>query len=255
MVLPLIGVTASFLPGKDGDMGTHGVGEAYVQAVRNAGGMPILLPVSIPPQDLPALFLRLDGLLFTGGADIDPARFGGPAHPRVYGIDARRDELEIRLVQMAADAGKPFLGICRGIQVINVALGGSLFTDIWDQMPGALKHDRYPDSPRDFLAHPISVSKESQLAQILQSEALAVNSLHHQGIERVAPGLTPVATSTDHLVEAVALGNHPFGLGIQWHPEWLQAHEPQRQIFKAFVRAAAQEQAASLALSGHDPAA
>jgi putative glutamine amidotransferase len=188
-------------------------------------------------QNLPELFLRLDGILLTGGGDIDPARFNGVPHPRVYDIDERRDALEIHLVQMAVQNGKPFLGICRGIQVINVAMGGSLYTDIWDQMPGALKHDHFPNSPRDFLAHPVSVVTGSRLAEILSGEAFEVNSLHHQGLDQVAHALTPVAYSVDHLVEAVEIPGHPFALGVQWHPEWLQAHAPQRQLFQALVQA------------------
>lgn len=251
MTAPLIGLSASYLPAKEGILGSNSVGEAYTRAVLHAGGIPVIIPVGIPSVELPGLLSRLDGLLFTGGSDIDPERFGGIVHPRVYGIDERRDEMEIRLVQLAAETGKPFLGICRGIQVMNVALGGSLFTDIWDQMSGALKHDHYPDSPRDFLAHPVAVLANSQLAEILKGDSFAVNSLHHQGIDRVAQGLLPVAFSPDNLVEAVELGNHPFGLGVQWHPEWLQAFDPQRQLFQALVRAAAQNRAGSLSESDH----
>ncbi|MBE0699622.1 MAG: gamma-glutamyl-gamma-aminobutyrate hydrolase family protein, partial [Anaerolineaceae bacterium] len=199
---------------------------------------PVIIPVAITSQDLQELFKRLNGLLLTGGGDINPDRFNGAPHPRVYDIDERRDEQEIDLVRLAAENGKPFLGICRGIQVINVAFGGTLFTDILDQMPGGFKHDYYPDSPRDYLAHPVSVTPGSMLAKILDGETFDVNSLHHQGTDRVAPQLSPVASSSDNLVEAVELQGHPFGLGVQWHPEWLQAYEPQRQLFRAFINAA-----------------
>lgn len=238
MDAPLIGVTANTMPAKDGRPGTNCVGEAYINAVLNAGGIPVIIPTAITPQKLPQLFQRLDGLLLTGGGDIDPARFNGKPHPRVYDIDDRRDDQETSLVRMAAETGKPFLGICRGIQVINVALGGSLYTDIWDQMPGAVKHDHFPDIPRDHLAHQVTIAPGSRLAQILGGESFSVNSLHHQGLERVAPGLAPVALAVDHLVEAVELEGHPFGLGVQWHPEWLQAYPPQRQLFQALIQAA-----------------
>src|SRR6266545_3343595 len=145
MVAPLIGITSYYDPPKEGPFGTISVGESYVQAVLNAGGAPIVIPIGLSPEGLQGLFARLDGVLLTGGGDIDPQRFGGLPHPRVYGIDERRDGLEIGLVQMAAETGKPFLGICRGIQVINVALGGSLFTDISDQLTNALRHDWYPN--------------------------------------------------------------------------------------------------------------
>ncbi len=149
MVSPIIGITSNYAPPKEGKFGVISVGEAYIQAVLRAGGIPVILPVGLSEENLMDVYRRLDGLLFTGGGDIDPQRFHGQFHPRVYDIDQRRDDLEIRLVQMASDGGKPFLGICRGIQVINVALGGSLFTDISDQLDNSLRHDWYPDIPRD----------------------------------------------------------------------------------------------------------
>ncbi len=238
MSAPLIGITANYTPPNDGNFGTISVGDSYIQAVIRAGGLPVILPVRLSPEALQALFARLDGLLFTGGSDIDPQRFNGQSHPRVYGIDEHRDELEIRLVRMAAQNGKPFLGICRGIQVINVALGGSLYTDISSQLANSLRHDWYPNIPRDYLSHPVSVAPESCLAWALGGESFEVNSLHHQGLERLAPSLQAVAYAPDHLIEGVELPGHPFGLGVQWHPEWLQEHAPQRRLFEELVRAA-----------------
>ncbi len=235
---PLIGITSNYLPEDDGKFGTIQVGESYVQAVIHAGGIPLVIPVGLAAEDLQSLMERLDGVIFTGGSDIDPVRFNGIPHPRVYGIDERRDGLEIQMVQMAAETGKPFLGICRGIQVINVALGGGLFTDIADQMSGALKHDYYPDVPRNHLAHAITVEADSSLAQILGGSSFEVNSLHHQGLDQAATGLRVVAKSPDQLIEAVELPGHPFGLGVQWHPEWLQEYTPQRQIFQSLIQAA-----------------
>ncbi len=240
---PLIGLTSSFTPPAEGKMGTITIGEAYIQAVVRAGGLPVVIPVGLSESELVALFARLDGILLTGGGDIHPGRFQGVAHPRVYGIDERRDQLEIRLTQLAAGRGKPFLGICRGIQVINVALGGTLYTDIGDQMAGASRHDYYPDIPRYFLAHAISVTPGSRLAGYLGGERFEVNSLHHQGIDRLADPLVAVAHAPDALVEGVEVHGHPFGLGVQWHPEWLQDHAAQRQLFQGLVQAAAQEAA------------
>lgn len=232
---PIIGVTSDFIFPKEGPFGTVAVGESYIQAVRQAGGLPVALPRNLAEGDLQSLMARLDGILFTGGSDIDPQRYNGLPHPRVYGIDEQRDTLEIRLVQMAAAQGKPFLGICRGIQVINVALGGTLYTDLADQLGTALKHDQYPDIPRNFLAHTVDLASDSRLAQVLGGDSFAVNSLHHQGVERLAPGLRAVGQAPDRLIEAVELPNHPFGLGVQWHPEWLQEHAPQRELFRAFI--------------------
>lgn len=238
MASPLIGVTSNFIPQKESKFGAISISEAYIQAVRDAGGLPVIIPVGLSEEELQVLFSRLDGILLTGGGDIDPQRFQGRSHARVYDIDERRDSLEIGLTQLAAKTGKPFLGICRGIQVINVALGGTLYTDISDQMADALRHDWYPHIPRNYLAHPVTVAPDSCLAQILGGDAFDVNSLHHQGIEQVADSLRAVAYSPDHLVEAVEIPDHPFGLGVQWHPEWLQEHAPQRQLFQALVKAA-----------------
>jgi putative glutamine amidotransferase len=236
--MPIIGITSSYTHPDDGKFGAISVGESYVQAVLSAGGLPVIIPVGVSREGLRDLFARLDGLLLTGGGDIDPQRFQGLPHPRVYGIDLRRDELEISLAQMAAEARKPFLGICRGIQVINVALGGTLFTDIGDQHANALRHDWYPDIPRNYLAHPVAVAAGSRLAQILGGEEFEVNSLHHQGLDQVPPALRVVARAPDALIEGVELPGHPFGIGVQWHPEWLQEHTPQRLLFEALVRAA-----------------
>jgi len=239
MASPLIGVTSTFTPATDGLFGTISVGESYIQAVLRAGGLPLVIPVGLPREEQQAVFDRLDGVLLTGGSDINPERFAGLPHPRVYDIDERRDDLEIRMVEMAVKANKPFLGICRGIQVINVALGGSLYTDIADQMENSLLHDCYPDIPRNYLAHSVSLQPDSRLAQILGGDLFEVNSLHHQGVERLAPSLRAVAYAPDHLIEAVELPNHSFGLGVQWHPEWLQEHLPQRKLFEALIKASA----------------
>jgi putative glutamine amidotransferase len=239
MSFALIGITSEFAPDPAKPFGQIALGESYVQAVVKAGGLPVAIPVGMSAEQEDALFARLDGILFSGGSDLAPELFGGQAHPRIYGIDARRDELEIRYVRRAVETGKPFLGICRGIQSVNVALGGTLFTDLHDQHDPNQRHDWYPDIPRDYLAHAVTLEPDSRLAQILGKDALEVNSLHHQGIERVAPALRAVAYAPDHLVEAVEVPQHPFGFAVQWHPEWLQAYAPQRQLFQAFLQAAA----------------
>jgi putative glutamine amidotransferase len=132
----------------------------------------------------------------------------------------------------------PVFGICRGLQVINVALGGTLYEDLDDQFPNALKHDYYDDQPRDYLAHTIRVETDSRLARILGSSSTEVNSLHHQGIRRLAPSLRASAFAPDGLIEATELLEYPFGLAVQWHPECLQAYAPMRHLFQAFVDAA-----------------
>mgnify|MGYP001139041284 CR=1 FL=1 len=236
---PLIGVTV-FRTKTQSGLPALSVTDAYVQALHQAGAAPLLIPLGAPEAALQAIVDRLDGVLLTGGGDIVPDTFGGQPHPRVGDVDADRDRIEISLVKRLVAQKRPFLGICRGIQVINVALGGTLYTDIADQHAGALRHDNYPDIPRDFLAHTVEVSETSRLAQILGHTRHQVNSLHHQAACQLAPGLKPTAYAPDGILEAVELPDHPFGLGVQWHPEWLQAHAPMRALFSAFVQAAAQ---------------
>ena len=236
---PLIGLTVNHLPSANPMAPNHGLSEAYIKAVSNAGGIPLLIPLGLPETDWDALANRLDGILLTGGSDLDPALFNGNPHPRVYDVDPERDALEIALVQRAAAHKQPFLGICRGIQAINVALGGTLYTDIGDQLPGALRHDLYPNIPRDYRAHEVILAPSSKLAAILATDRPQVNSLHHQGLDRIAQGLSVTGRAPDGLVESVELPDHPFAIGVQWHPEWLQDDPAMRNLFKAFMDAAA----------------
>jgi putative glutamine amidotransferase len=210
----------------------------YTQAVASAGGLPLVIPLGLPEDRLAELAVRLDGILFTGGGDVHPGRYGNPMHPLVDGVDDDRDRVEIFLIREAARLGKPFFGICRGIQAINVALDGTLYEDILDQLPGAQPHQFSGQAPRNHLAHTVRVQEGSRLAGILGCPESGVNSLHHQGLCRLAPGLWPTAWAPDGLVEAVELTGHPFGLAVQWHPEWLQEHAPMRALFRAFVEAA-----------------
>ena len=238
MISPLIGISSAYSNPSDIQGGQVAAPASYLRAVQAAGGIPLIIPPALSREQLAEALARLDGLVLIGGGDIDPALFNGRTHPRVYGIEPNRDTLDISLARLAAESGKPFLGICRGIQVMNVALGGTLYTDIADQKDQPLRHDWYPDIPRNHLAHEVNVVEGSQLAQILGGQRFAVNSLHHQGLEQIAPGLNVTARATDGLVEGIELPGHPFGIGVQWHPEWLQEHAPQRAIFSALVQAA-----------------
>jgi putative glutamine amidotransferase len=235
MKSPLIGITTTHILQPSAPLPLSGVSEAYIRAIRRAGGTPLLIPSGLNPGEAQALRSRLDGILFTGGGDIDPAIFNGIPHEQVYGIIPERDQTELDLVRLAAESRWPFMGICRGIQVINVALGGSLYTHIEGQLPGALRHDY---SERSLLVHSVEVQPGTHLAQILGKTSVQTNSLHHQGVEQVAPSLVALGRSPDGLVEAVELPGNPFGLAVQWHPEWLQDIEEMRNLFDAFVRAA-----------------
>lgn len=233
MAKPLIGLTTTRIHRRSNPL-AFGANKPYSQSISDAGGLPVLIPSNVADDDLEGLLARLDGILFTGGYDIDPLQYGNPAHPKVAGIDADRDQLEIRLVKELIRLEKPFLGICRGFQVINVALGGSLYEDIAQQVPAALQHDNH-DRPRDYLAHPVNVQAESRLAGILGEHPIRVNSLHHQGINRLAGQLVASAHAPDGLVEAVELPTHPFLIAVQWHPEELQEHPPMRKLFQEFI--------------------
>jgi putative glutamine amidotransferase len=230
MPTPLIGVTsAEHRPISKNDK------EAYTHAVEESGGSPELIPADLPIAELDELLTRLDGLLFTGGGDVDPALFNGIPHPRVYGVSTERDATEIALVLQARDLKLPFLGICRGCQVINVAFGGSLYTHISDQLPGALEHshDKFREEH-----HFVSIDPDSLLESITGTNELVVNSLHHQGISRVAQSLIPTACAPDGLVEGVELRSHPFGVAVQWHPEHLTDRPEMAELFNALLRAA-----------------
>lgn len=182
---------------------------------------------------------RLDGLLLTGGADINPSLYGEDPHPRLGQVSDTRDSWEMALVHAAQRRKKPILAICRGIQILNVALGGTLLQDLPTQHPSDINHD--PDRPRDSRTHPIALAAESSLARALGVTRLTVNSVHHQAISRVAPDLRVVATAPDGVIEGVesAADSAWWCVGVQWHPEELIATEEgwDRDIFGAFARA------------------
>ncbi len=211
---------------------------SYIAALTEAGSAPVMIPSGLTEDARVSLLGCVDGILLTGGGDIATERFHGEFHPSVEGVDPDRDELEFSLLQAASESGIPFLGICRGFQVVNVALGGTLFTHIEDQFPGAIKHDYDSSSQRQLLAHEVNVQKASQLSGILGEIKLGVNSLHHQGIKDLSPALRPAGYAPDGLVEALELPGHPFGLAVQWHPEWLTDQPVTRRLFRAFVDAA-----------------
>lgn len=212
--------------------------DKYIEAIYHSGGIPIIIPTGLPVKSIPDLFARIDGILLTGGGDIETNRFNGDDHPRVYGVDNVRDQLEIELVHAALDIKKPLLGICRGIQIINVALGGDLYTDISDQKSEALRHDWFPNYPRDLLAHDVVIESDSVLFSLVGLKQFMVNSLHHQAIRNLSDQLSASAFSPDGIVEAVEMKSHPYLIGVQWHPEWIYSVEPTNRIFVSFINAA-----------------
>lgn len=233
---PVVGLTAN--QGKDAsDLPNVNILQAYIHAIMQAGGVPVVIPSMLAENGWEALYERLDGILFSGGGDISLDRFEGEQHPRISGVDLQRDSVELNLLRAAIEDGKPFLGICRGAQVVNVGLGGTLYTHIIDQFPNALDH-AYPANMRTVLVHDVKVEEGTRLAEAVGEPILKVNSLHHQGLKDIASSLKVTAHAPDGLVEAVELPEHPFGLAVQWHPEWLTDQQPTRNLFKAFVDAA-----------------
>lgn len=238
MFIPLIGLTTYNQKNQHG----HPIAalmHPYIRAIHEAGGAPLLIPSGLDAPVIQALLERLDGIVFTGGGDVAVNIFGGQEHPRVTGEDEARDALELLLARAAVETGKPFLGICRGLQLINVALGGTLYTDIADQMPGAIRHAYDSGTERTLLAHSVRIEADSRLAVLLGERLLQVNSLHHQGVKDVPVLLRPVGFAPDGLVEALELERHPFGIAVQWHPEWLTDQQVTQRLFRAFVQAAA----------------
>ena len=236
---PIIGITTNNSKNSYGQP-TVLLQHSYVRAVMQAGGVPVLIPSSVAEDGWDALYSRLDGILFSGGGDISLDFSPGDPHPRIDDVDLVRDSVELKMVQAATSDGKPFLGICRGCQVVNVALGGTLYTHIPDQLPNALDHS-YPGNMRTVLVHEVKLEEGTRVAEIFGEPIIKVNSLHHQGLKDIAPSLRVAGCAPDGLVEAIELPEHPFGLAVQWHPEWLTDQAWTRNLFKKFVEAAVGE--------------
>lgn len=207
----------------------------YVDAVRRAGGTAFLLPPSV--DDVGAWLDAVDGFVLAGGGDVDPARYGGSPHETVYMVDAERDGAELALARLLIEDRRPTLAICRGAQVVNVALGGTLHTHVPDAFGDATAH-RLP--PRDPTSHRVRVDPESRLAGLLGETEFESASWHHQAVDRPGSGLAVVAQAPDGVIEALESRTHPWLFGVQWHPELTAAKDPvQQRLFDALVGAAA----------------
>jgi putative glutamine amidotransferase len=219
------------------------MGQRYVRALTDAGAVPWIIPL-LPdePEVLRQIYDRLHGLLLTGGVDVDPVHYAQARRELCGESDPARDATELLLLRWALAEGKPIFGICRGIQILNVACGGTLYQDIAAELPGALKHDYFPTPARpqrDLLVHPARVLVPSRLGSILQVEEVQVNSMHHQGIRELGRGLRATAFAPDGLIEGVEGANGQFLVAVQWHPEELvDTQAPMRRLFEAFVAAA-----------------
>ncbi len=221
----------------------YGLMPSYTEAIAAAGGIPVLIPLGLSDADLQALFERLDGILLPGGGDVGPEAYNGRDHVKVEGVDVARDRTEIFLSRAALSRGKPIFAICRGIQVLNVALGGTLWEDIASLVPGTINHDLPDHLPRNYLAHTVKVDANSLVARHLGEGDSWVNSVHHQALRDIAPELAVTARASDGIVEAAEVPGHPFAVGVQWHPENLVQDDPAMlALFEGFVETAAERQ-------------
>jgi putative glutamine amidotransferase len=216
-----------------------GVNANYVRSVLAAEGLPIIFVPDLSPDETVELFGECDGLLLTGGEDVDPSQFGAAPHPRLGTVDPRRDANELVLVAEARARDLPILGICRGTQLCNVAFGGTLIQDLPSQRPGAIDH--HPPTPRDGHSHHVTITESSRLGDILRATELAVNSFHHQAIDRLGAGLIATAVAADGVIEGVESADaNEWLVAVQWHPEEL-AHPPDAanlRLFAALITAA-----------------
>jgi putative glutamine amidotransferase len=209
--------------------------QAYLLAVQQAGGKPLYIDAKCWCDSNLVDEKQLDGILFSGGGDINPEVYGKESNPFILSVDDLRDSFEIDLLHLAIERQIPFLGICRGLQLVDVACGGSLYYDLSQEVPSACEHDWHPS--RKYAAHKVILTAGSLLHQIGYPSEIEVNSLHHQGIRKIGAGLIPIACATDGLIEAVEVSGHRFGLAVQWHPEWLIEQSFPRSLFIAFIKA------------------
>jgi putative glutamine amidotransferase len=248
MTSPIIGITTY---GRN-EIGDYALPGAYLDAVRQAGGVPVLLP---PCSDPARLLDMIDGLIFSGGGDIDPCHYGGDHHPTIYRIDPERDGFELELAKRAFSADVPVLGICRGMQILSVVSGAALIPHVPDVYGDQITHRL--DEPRRPIGHSVLLRPGCRLAQIFAgastpdaidatSETLEIPivSWHHQAVQAVPAEWQIVATAADELVEAIEHRHHPWMIGIQWHPELSPADSVQPSLFRAFVAASSAKRAA-----------
>lgn len=230
-----VAVTAGIRP--DGDTSRVRLTAAYVTALESAGLIPLIVPPLSSPDAASAVLDSVAGLVLTGGEDVDPARYGEKRHEKVRSISAARDATEAALIKEARERGTPVLAICRGIQILNVALGGTLVQDIPSQCETDIAHDG--ESARDSRTHEILVEPRSLIARAIGTEHRMVNSFHHQSVKRVADGMRVTARSPDGIIEGLESTDEDWWvMAVQWHPEEMtDSAEPwDRGLFKAFAR-------------------
>ena len=226
---PVIGLSSSY----SADKKSYTVPESYVLAVERSGAVPLILPPTFD-ADIDAFFGLVDGLILTGGVDIDPQLYGENSIPLQGSIDPLRDSFEVELTKKALEKRMPIFAICRGVQMLNVAAGGSLYQDVNSQVKGSLKHRQ--QAPTYYPSHKVRLEESSRLHGIFGKTSVGVNSFHHQAVKDVAPGFRATAWADDGLVEAIEWEGSEYILGVQWHPERMIDGEMMK-LFTAFTEA------------------
>ena len=245
---PLVGVTASTKDNDDLGWSYHRLPTTYTRALEQAGAATVIIPNDLSDESLRTLFERLDGILLSGGGDLDPARYHALPHPKTDRVSAARDRTEIALSRWAYEEDLPLFGICRGIQSLAVALGGRLLQDIPELIGPQFDHSLQSEAPpHNRHAHSVSILPDCRLAELLGTASLGVNSLHHQAVEQLPAGFIATAHSPDGVVEAMEAPASAFCLAVQWHPEDMIDSDPLMQrLFTGFVTACRAEQALAM---------
>lgn len=219
--------------------------QRYILTLTTAGAIPWMIPlVGDDEATLRGIYDELDGVFLPGGADIDPASYNEDRHPLCDRTDPARDLVELMMARWALTDRKPVLGVCRGVQLMNLAAGGTLYQDLADEYKGSIKHDYFPFGgkyERDHLAHEVDVLPGTRLAEIIGAGTVPVNSMHHQGIRDLGAGLVASAIAPDGLIEAAESGDGSFMVGVQWHPEALTDNDERMcRLFDEFIAAASE---------------
>lgn len=232
---PLIGIPCHSGVGAESDRPIFYNNIAYIRAVEAAGGVPILIPILDDLAGLQTLLPRLDGILFSGGIDVHPRHYNEEPHPRLGKTNPQLDELELALARWVINEDLPTLGICRGMQMLNVALGGNLYQDLESQLPDSLKHPNW-ELPRNQMTHKINIQEGSRMEVLLGQTSIGVNSLHHQAVKRPGTGVIISGHAEDGVAELMEVPEHRFMLAAQCHPEELWNDEPVwKRLFGAFI--------------------
>lgn len=238
---PIIGIACGHEAKEGRDR--YYVNTVNIRMVAENGGVPVLLPNPFDEDKLNAALDMVDGLYLPGGVDVDPHLYGEEPLAGMGSFDPDWDAVDVVVAKAALERNMPILGICRGMQVLNVAAGGTLYQDIPSQVPGALKHSQ--KGPRWAASHAVELDGESRLAKTLGATELRINSYHHQAVKDVAPGFRSVANAPDGVIEAIESTQHRYAVGVQWHPELMIERDPMyKALFVDFIEAVKEAKAA-----------